>query len=582
MCVDGPQVPLCPRTRLLIAGAAALASGLLALGFITIPAWKFLAQISLYSPFGRLSIIVKVFSPLICFVLAGGWTWIFLWIGGNVLLPWVKSSRTSFQQEILLRPRIQLPSRQSEKTMPEQVLKEEPIAVPPLFQLDPTQPEQIAQLRPFFLPVTPPPAVNPAWSIAPSRGKQKEESDGEESEVTEGESIQATAAEHFLRSAGVDVPEQQNILHTDQPEKFSLRSSPCSDQAVPPVAISLLKRVSVRLLSPDGTTREVKLRRGENGIRLILLAYIAWRQGEPVDRDKLLTYVIARGRRRDMNTDQLNEVFDAAKKYLREDLKRAINEMNRQAGRELIAEKSVDFFSNEPGFYWLHPSCRVIDLAEIEKDYQTIQLARKDGLLDEKLDGSLPEWVVEACQNLIRAYSGDFLEELIAKFPDEFGLWVREPFTCYRDRYLDALWIMATYESALGRNFFDEQLTAAQNEEQRRHHIARAAQIFYDYALYALNSKWDQKLKFAYRANKDGERVIMAPRALRRCVVELGKLGKTDTIDQVYLAFKERMNTLSEGNWKPDKETESDVAEARRQTSAYRFSAQLPARQDAR
>jgi len=377
----------------------------------------------------------------------------------------------------------------------------------------------------------------------------------------------------------VDGSEQQDTSLTEQPEEFSLHSSPCSAQTAPPVAISLLKRVSVKLLAPDGTTREVKLRRGENGIRLIMLAYIAWRQGEPVDRDKLLTYVIARGRRRDMNTDQLSEVFDAAKKYLREDLKRAINEMNRQAGRELIAEKTVDFFSNEPGFYWLHPSCRVVDLAEIEKDYQTIQLARKDGLLDEKLDGSLPEWVIEACQKLIGAYSGDFLEELIAKFPDEFGLWVREPFTFYRDRYLDALWIMATYESALGRNFFDEQLTAEQNEEQRRHHIARAAQIFYDYALYAINSKWDQKLKFAYRANKDGERVIMAPRALRRCVVELGKLGKTDTIDQVYLAFKERMSALSEGNWKPDRETESDVAEARRQTSAYRFSAQLPARQ---
>ncbi|GCE22216.1 hypothetical protein [Dictyobacter kobayashii] len=139
---------------------------------------------------------------------------------------------------------------------------------------------------------------------------------------------------------------------------------------------------------------------------------------------------------------------------------------------------------------------------------------------------------------------------------------------------------MANYESALGKNFLDEDLSIEQNEEQRRHHIAKAAQLFYDYAMYALNTRWDQKLKFAYRAGKDGERVVRAARAIRRCVVELGKLGNPDMIDQVYLAFKERMSTLSEGTWKPDKDTESDVAEAKRTTSAYRFSSQIPSHQD--
>jgi len=269
-------------------------------------------------------------------------------------------------------------------------------------------------------------------------------------------------------------------------------------------------------------------------------------------------------------------VFDAAKKYLRHDLDRAVHELER-AGHPVASP--VDFFSNEPGFYWLHPSCRVVDLATIENSYQTILMARKEGLLAEKLDGSIPDWVIEACQKLIGAYPGDFLQGLLEKFPEEFGSWVREPFTFYRDRYLDALLVMANYESALGRNFFDEDLSLEQNEEQRRHHSARAAQLFYDYAMYAINSAWDRKLKFAYRTGKDGERVIMSARAIRRCVVELGKLGKPDMIDQVYLAFKERMSTLSEGNWKPDRDTESDVADAKKTTSAYRFSSQIAATQ---
>jgi hypothetical protein len=291
----------------------------------------------------------------------------------------------------------------------------------------------------------------------------------------------------------------------------------------------------------------------------------------------MLTYVIARGKRRDMSTDQLGEVFDAAKRYLRQDLDRAIKELEKNGHR---VTTDVDFFSNEPGFYWLHSSCSVSDLEKIEELHRTIQIARKEGVLDEKLNGAIPDWVVEACQNLIGAYPGDFLQSLLEKFPEEIGPWAKEPVTLYRDKYLDALLIMANYESALGKNAFEEDSTRQQNEEQRRHHIGRAAQLFYDYAMYTINSRWDQKLKFAYRAGKDGERVIRSERAMRRCIVELGKLGNPDMIDQVYLAFKERMSTLSEGNWKPGRDTESDVDAAKKTTSAYRFSSQIPARQE--
>lgn len=172
---------------------------------------------------------------------------------------------------------------------------------------------------------------------------------------------------------------------------------------------------------------------------------------------------------------------------------------------------------------------------------------------------------------LFEAYPGDFLEELIEKFPDEFGPWVREPVTRYRDCYLDALWVLASHEDALGQHFFDDSLSTEQRGERRRLHQGKAAQLYYEYALFAINSRVDSKLKFAHRAGKDGERVIMSQRAIRRCVVLLGMMGKTEMIDQVYLTYKDKMSLLSEGQWKPDKETESVVMKAKGQLHVVRF-----------
>ena len=388
-------------------------------------------------------------------------------------------------------------------------------------------------------------------------------------------------AEQIMQSRVVDIPlQQKGQAKTTQAEGsrniFSLQKSGEFSETLQPVTLTLLKQIRCWIRADDGTSIEVKLRGGDNAIRLLLLAYIAWRRGAWADRDKMLTHVVAKGKRRDMNTDQLGEVFDAAKRYLRQDLDRAIKELGKH-GHPIT--KGIDFFSNEPGFYQLHSSCRVQDLERIDELSSTIQMARKEGVLDEKLNGTIPDWVVETCQQLIGAYPGDFLQSLLEKFPEEFGSWVKEPFTLYRDKYLDALLIIANYESALGRNHLDEDLTTEKNEEQRRYHIGRAAQLFYDYAMYSINSRWDQKLKFTYRAGKDGERVIRSERAMRRCVVELGKLGNPDMIDQAYLRFKERMSTLSEGSWKPGPDTESDVAEAKKQTTnAYRFSSQIPSR----
>ena len=538
------------RTRLIIAAAVGVTTGILALFLLSLPNWGLLAQFFQFSSIIRASILVKVFSPILCLLIFGGWAWVILWKWGDSWLlkrahrsEWDKQPSRSKKS---LNRGVSYSLYKGERMTQEQTYTQKPIAVPPLFQLENSS--QAKQYNSLVLPTTPiPPTPDLSW----------------------------LSHEDMSQGSGELISEKTETVPSPQTRATPNRQTPVVAQTDSPVvSISLLRRVRVQLHGTDGIVKEVRLRRGENAIRLILLAYVAWRKGELVDRDKLLTYVLGRGRRRDMNTEQLSEAFDAAKKFLRDDLRKAVADLNRDAGQEVLSEKAVDFFSTESGFYRLHPSCRVTDLEAIEQYHTIIRQARKEGLLDEKLDGTIPVEVLQACKQLIEAYTGDFLQELIETFPDEFGVWVREPYTLYRDYYLDALWLIALHESALGKNFFAGNLSAEQNEEQRRHHIGRAAQLFNDYAMYAINSRVDNKLKFSYKANWDGARISAAERAIRRCVVELGKLGKTDMIDQRYAAFKEKMSSQSEGHWKPDRETENDVTDAKKQTSAYRFSAQ--------
>lgn len=538
------------RTRLTIVISCGLAAGILALFFLSLPNWELLTQLFEFPALIRASILVKVFSPLLCLLLIGGWVWIFLWKWGDSWFP-----RTIRQKERVVQA---IPTRgtsqrevsslqyKSETPTQEQAYPFKPLAVPPLFQL--AHPSQAHQYTAHVLPNTPLPST-PDLSWCSSESVRAQEDEGSVNEKT----------------AYVPSP-QKDASHNEHTPVETHLSSPSID-------ISLLKRVRVQLCTVNGTTQAVKLRAGKNGIRLILLAYVAWRKGGAVDRDKMVTHIIGRGERRDSDTEQLSEVFDGIKKFLRADLRKAVALFNQDAEQQKISEKEVDFFSTEPGFYWLHPSCRVTDLETVEHYYTVITQARKDGLLDEKLDGTIPNKVVQACEQLLNAYTGDFLQDVIQAYPDEFGSWVREPVTLYRDYYLEALWLLALHESTLGKTFVADALSPEQNEEQRRYHSGRAAQRFREYALYAINSRLDNKVKFVYKAGRDGERVVAAERAIRRCIVELGKLGKTDMINQSYAAFKEKMRVISEGNWKPKPETERDVADAKKQTSAYRFSA---------
>ena len=207
-----------------------------------------------------------------------------------------------------------------------------------------------------------------------------------------------------------------------------------------------------------------------------------------------------------------------------------------------------------------------------------MSLARKDG----KLIDEIPEQVKLSCDQLIAAYTGDFLEMVIKKYPSEFrpwqgySSWARKPYTHYRDYYLEALWYAAQYEWQQGQHSANEKDAATKETSLRKQqeHFGRAAQLYGTYAMYACNSKFDTKVSFGAHGQY-GERVGMSERALRRCVVLLGVLGRTDLVNQVWSAYCTQMKTISDQRWQPSQETQNDVQEALAQTNAYRFATQI-------
>ncbi|GAC1343476.1 MAG: hypothetical protein NVSMB27_03470 [Ktedonobacteraceae bacterium] len=315
-----------------------------------------------------------------------------------------------------------------------------------------------------------------------------------------------------------------------------------------------------------------------NAKRVQLLAYIAWRRGELIDRDKILEHIFGWGLSdEDATEDKLSERFESHKKLLRRKIREVVVEqVNKPAGREVI-DPDLDPFVSDSGFWGLSDICRVDDIEGIEANYKVISFARKDG----RLVDVIPEYVHEACERLIASYSGDFLESLIKKYPSEFrswqgrSSWVRKPYTQYRDYYLDALWYAAEYEWHMGQRSADDGNAGVEeaNQGKQQEYFGRAAQKYQSYAMYACNSKFDTKATFGVHGEV-GERVGMSERALRRSVVLLGAIGRTDLVNQVWSAYYTQMKNISDQRWQPSKETQADVQAAREQTGAYRFAIQ--------
>src|SRR5216110_11667 len=300
---------------------------------------------------------------------------------------------------------------------------------------------------------------------------------------------------------------------------------------------------------------------------------MAWLRGESVNRDKMLEHIFGHGRDDEEATrEKLGEAFDSHKKLIRWDLRETINQLNSEADSQLIPP-NLDIFSHQQRLYWLANVCHVVDLEAVEYYHQIIEAARKDGLLVDQV----PDFVKQACDQLIATYKGDFLGELVTKYLDDFepwaSSWARKPFTLFRDHYLQALWYAAQYEElSMGRRSTDD--GEAARREQRKH-WELAAQHYRTYAIYACNTRFDTKVTFGVGGREHGERVIMGERALRRSLVLYGAIGATHQVDQVYSAYFKQMRSISGKAWEPSKETLADLRSAKAQTNEYRFPKQV-------
>jgi hypothetical protein len=344
----------------------------------------------------------------------------------------------------------------------------------------------------------------------------------------------------------------------------------------PLLSIRLLGEVSMSVNVPGGGSVPVPLSLHAKQVQL--LAYLAWKRDTLVDRDKILEHVFGWGLSDEEATeDKLAERFESHKKLLRRKVRAVVSEqVNAPAGRTLI-DPELDLFVSQAGFWGLAPHCHVEDLETIESYYQVIAAARKEG----KLVDEVPAPVKAACDGLLGSYPGDFLATLIARYPGEFrpwqghSSWVRKPFTRYRD-YFEALWYAAEYEWRMGQRAEEGGANdgAAHRPMQVQECFDRAAQLYQQYALYCGNSKFDAKATLGAHG-EIGERIRMSERALRRCVVLLGTLGKTESIDQVWAVYETQMKRLTDARWQPSKETLADLYAARAQTGAYRFDASI-------
>jgi hypothetical protein len=549
---SGSTSPLWWKSALLIA-----AMGLLAFIIWTLPnQGEFCRNIAQFPglwqvPINRRIIIyltVKVMSPLLIMGIAG----ISLWIASLIALS---------QDGMVIENSNHIPGFLHEKTAPHRT------TTPPLeWQTEmphasfPIQPPRVPR---FQNPETPLP---PTLSVSEALRKLADDS---KPPVPDGQ--QALLADQKRES------NEDSFPTPPVPEAFQSMAPGSFASSDPLISIRLLNDVSMTIHVPGGGHVVVPLTL--NAKRVQLLAYIACRRGELIDRDKILEHVFGWGLSDEEATeDKLSERFESHKKLLRRKIREVvIEQVNKPAGRQVI-DPDLDPFISDSGFWGLSDICRVDDIEAIETNYKVISQARKDG----KLVDEISDYVKESCERLIAIYPGDFLEALLRKYPSEFrawqgrSSWVRKPYTRYRDYYLEALWYAAEYEWQMGQRSTEggNMQTEETNRRKQQEYFGRAAQKYQCYAMYACNSRFDSKATFTVHG-QIGERIGMSERALRRCVVLLGAIGSTDAVNQVWSAYYTQMKSISDQRWQPSKETQDDLQAARAQTSAYRFAAQI-------
>ena len=326
----------------------------------------------------------------------------------------------------------------------------------------------------------------------------------------------------------------------------------------PVISIRLLGGIGVWINVPGGDPVAVTI--AENIKKYEMLAYIAWKQGEPIEREKLMEQVFGWRLRDEYATpDKLGDRFDSTRKALKKEIMKKIERVNTLAGK-VVVDPGTDLFShNTTGFWQLTTVCRVEDLALVDASVRVIEQARKEGILAQ----TVPLEVKEAAEQILASYKGDFLSAIIKRHAQVFTSWegkiswVRKPFTQYRDAYLEALWVLGQYYA-----------NQAQESPSRAELCAKAAGFYGDYARYACNSRLDLKVSWGQSV---GERVGMSEYALRRAIGLLGEAGMTEDMLRLWTEYSLQMRKMSDGKWRPSQETLDAIEAVEASANAHRF-----------
>jgi hypothetical protein len=277
-----------------------------------------------------------------------------------------------------------------------------------------------------------------------------------------------------------------------------------------------------------------------------LIAYIASHQGSMVKLDEMRTHVFGS---EEADLDQVQNAFSTAKRDIRRRIGEAVERANSEAGEQVLPDDLDIFALAKNRKYSLSEYCTVLDLSLIEQQSRIIEQAE-----NQLVDG-VPEHVKDACDALISAYTGDFIEDLLTEDPDAIDPWVqswaREPFTRYRDSYLQALLYAGEYEYKAG--------DTAVARDLKREHYAHAARLFVQGAMAACNSRVRDgrfDLKVFFKADRRaGPHVTLSEQLIRCGITSYGKVGNSTLADRAYGAYEQQMLRVLGRAWTARPET---------------------------
>ena len=285
---------------------------------------------------------------------------------------------------------------------------------------------------------------------------------------------------------------------------------------------------------------------------LAYLATLAPTLSQAVKRDKLLEDIFGFERKDEKDdVEKLGDLFSQHTKKFRRHLRDLAEQANERAGSTVIPPEIMlfDHVQGEHTTMWfLTAECSVLDLPVVERWHRAMLEA-----------GQYTTEEQQACQRLREAYSGDFLAKLVEE--RRVGKWAMTPFTLYRDYYLEALWREAEYWHKLLEQ--GGQITRERLAGDLRPCVERAASLYQQYALHALRSRFDLKVR------PDGLRLPQSERAVRRAARMYRLLGNPQAIDSVAGTYRALVKRHFSMEWKPTPETQAELQRAQENSAAF-------------